>query len=172
MKSGNVRFKCPFCGQISEGPAQCAGAEDNCPSCGKRFQLVAMTDSPSVRPNCLMCYFIMFKRYVGFRGRSSRREFWWAMLFHTIVTLIIVIVDSAVFRRYRDPQGLLVQIYFFATLLPLIAVQVRRLHDTNKSGWWVLLSLVPVLNIVYIVWLATGGDKGGNRFDVVRKVGI
>lgn len=163
MKNANVRFKCPFCGQISEASAQYAGTEDNCPSCGKRFKLVAMSDSAS-SSNCLMCYFGMFKRYVGFRGRSPRREFWWAMLFHTITTVIIAFIDGFVFSGYRDPQGLLVQIYFFASLLPLFAVQVRRLHDTNKSGWWVLLSLVPVLNIVYVVWLATDSDKGDNRF--------
>ena len=164
MKNGNVKFKCPFCGQISEGLAQYAGTEDNCPSCGKRFQLVAMSDSLSSSSNCLMCYFGMLKRYVGFRGRAPRREFWWAILFHTIATAIIAVIDGAVFSGYRDPQGLLVQIYFFATLLPVLAIQGRRLHDTNKSGWWALLSIVPVLNIVYIVWLATNGDKGSNRF--------
>lgn len=164
MKNGSMRFKCPFCGQISEGAAQYAGTEENCPSCGKRFQLVAMGEPPSASSNFLMCYLGMFKRYVGFRGRAARREFWWAILCHTIATVIIVVIDGAVFSGYRDPQGLLVQIYFFATLLPVLAIQSRRLHDTNKSGWWVLLSIVPVLNIVYIVWLATAGDKGCNRF--------
>lgn len=171
MKNGNVKFKCPFCGQISEGLAQYAGTEENCPSCGKRFQLVAMGAPSLESSSCLACYFGMFKRYVGFRGRAARREFWWAILFHTIATAIIVVIDGAVFSGYRDPQGILMQIYFFAALLPMLAIQARRLHDTNKSAWWVLLSLVPVLNIVYIVWLATNGDKGSNRFGADPKEG-
>ena len=95
----------------------------------------------------------MFKRYVGFRGRSCRREFWWAFLLNTIVSFVLAIVDEAVFG-----------IYFLVALLPLMAIQVRRLHDTSKSGWWVFLLPMPILNIAYLVWLATDGDKGKNRF--------
>lgn len=51
-----------------------------------------------------------------------------------------------------------------ATLLPMLAVTARRLHDTNKSGWWVLLTLVPVLHLAYLAWILTNGDKGPNRF--------
>ena len=153
MRKDRVRFQCAFCGQISEGSADCVGAEGDCPSCGKSFRLEALGEVPIKKPNCLKCYLDMFKRYVGFRGRSCRREFWWAFLLNTIVSFVLAIVDEAVFG-----------IYFLVALLPLMAIQVRRLHDTSKSGWWVFLLPMPILNIAYLVWLATDGDKGKNRF--------
>ena len=166
MSYGNVKFQCPFCGKISEGPARYIGTEDNCPFCGKRFRLVAMADVPTSAPNCLMCYLGMFRQYFGFRGRARRREFWWAFLFNTIVGFVIAYLDGLVFSGYdsHEYRGSLFGIYWLASFLPLLAIQARRLHDTNKSGWWVFLSLVPVLNIAYLVWLATDGDKGDNRF--------
>ena len=166
MSGNNARFRCPFCGKISEGAAQYIGTEDNCPFCGKRFRLMAMGDALAPMPNCLMCYFGMFRQYFGFRGRARRREFWWAFLFNTIVSFAIALLDVFIFSGYDRQQysGVLIWIYLLASFLPLLAVQVRRLHDTNKSGWWVLLSLMPVLNIAYLVWLMTDGDKGDNRF--------
>lgn len=169
MSNGNIKFKCPHCGQVSEGLAQYAGTEDNCPSCGKRFQLVAMTEVLTQKQNCLMCYVGMLRRYVGFSGRTPRREFWWALLFNTIASFIVAVLDGIVFTGYNDPQGLFIWIYLLATLLPLLAIQVRRLHDTNKSGWWVLLVPIPVINLAYLVWLATDSDKGTNRFGADTK---
>lgn len=166
MSFNNVKFRCPHCGKISEGPAQYIGTEDNCPFCGRRFRLTATGDVPTSTPNCLMCYFGMFEQYFGFRGRTRRREFWWAFLFNTIVGFVVAFLDGFVFSGYDSHKygGLLIGIYMLVSFLPLLALQVRRLHDTNKSGWWVLLSLMPVLNIAYLVWLVTDGDKGANRF--------
>ena len=166
MSYGNVKFRCPFCGKISEAPAQYIGKEDNCPFCGRWFRLVAMTDVSASKPNGLMCYLGMFRRYFGFRGRTRRREFWWAFLFNTIVSVAVAFLDGFAFSNYdsRKYSGLLIWIYSLASFLPLLAIQVRRLHDTNKSGWWVLLFPMPVLNIAYLVWLATDGDRGDNRF--------
>ena len=166
MSYGNVKFQCPSCGKTSEAPTQYIGTEDKCPFCGKWFRLVAMSDIPASKPNCLMCYLGMFRQYLGFRGRARRREFWWAFLFNTIVNVGIVILDDLAFSGYdgRKYRGWLILIYLLASFLPLLAIQVRRLHDTNKSGWWVLLSLMPVLNIAYLVWLVTDGDRGDNRF--------
>jgi len=166
MSFGNVKFRCPFCGKISEGPAKYIGTEDNCPFCGKRFSLAAISDVSASKPNGLMCYLGMFRQYFGFRGRARRREFWWAFLFNTIAGFVVAFLDGIAFSGYDSCKysGLLIWSYLLASFLPLLAIQVRRLHDTNKSGWWVLLSLVPVLNIAYLVWLATDGDKGDNRF--------
>ena len=166
MSYGNVKFRCPHCGKISEGPARYIGTEDNCPFCGRRFRLAATCDVPASTPNCLMCYFGIFRQYFGFRGRARRRELWWAFLFNAIVSFILVYLDGFVFSDYDSQKyrGLLIGIYSLASSLPLLAVQVRRLHDTNKSGWWVFLGLMPVLNIAYLVWLMTDGDKGDNRF--------
>ena len=166
MSFNNVKFRCPHCGKISEGPARYIGTEDNCPFCGRRFRLTATCDVPASTPNCLMCYFGMFGQYFSFRGRTRRRELWWAFLFNTIVSFVVAFLDGFVFSGYDSHKygGLLIGIYMLVSFLPLLALQVRRLHDTNKSGWWVLLSLMPVLNIAYLVWLVTDGDKGVNRF--------
>ena len=167
MSVKDVKFRCPFCGKTSEGSARHIGTVDNCPFCGKRFRLVARGEvSTSSKPNCLMCYFGMFWRYFGFRGRARRREFWWAFLFNTIVSDGVAFLDGFVFSGYdgREYRGLLMLSYLLVSFLPLLAIHVRRLHDTNKSGWWVFLSLMPVLNIAYLVWLMTDSDKGDNRF--------
>jgi len=113
----------------------------------------------------------MLKRYVGFRGRTSRREFWWAMLFNTVITFVMAFVGGIVSGVDEDRGSEIVGVYVLATLLPFLAIHVRRLHDTNKSGWWVLLLPIPILNIAYLVWLATCGDKGENRFGEDTKNG-
>lgn len=164
MFNNSVRVKCPFCGQVFECAAQYIATEEKCPSCGKRFRLTVCGDSSASAPNCLACYFGMFRRYFGFRGRTRRREFWWAFLFNAIATFVVAVLDGMCFGAYDDRRNMLVGIYFLVSLIPFSALQVRRLHDTNKSGWWMFLSLLPVLNIAYLVWLATDGDKGDNRF--------
>lgn len=166
MNNGNVRFRCPYCGKISGGVADHIGMMDNCPFCGKSFRLTAVRDVRESIPNCLTYYFEMFKLYFCFRGRTRRREFWWAFLLNTIAGFLVAFLDGFFFSgyEYRNMRGVMVWGYLLTSFFPLLAIQVRRLHDTNKSGWWTLLSLMPVLNIAYLVWLVTNGDKGDNRF--------
>ena len=116
------------------------------------------------RPNGLMCFFGIFKQYVKFSGRARRREFWYALLFNWIVVGIAKIIDGFIFDEYDYYRNLLPCLYIFASLLPMVAIQFRRLHDTNKSGWWWLLLPLPVVNLAYFVWLMDDGDKGRNRF--------
>jgi uncharacterized membrane protein YhaH (DUF805 family) len=89
-----------------------------------------------------------------------RREFWWAFFFWWVVYILSLVVD---FMIWGSPNWCFV-IVSLGTLIPLAAAQVRRLHDTNKSGWWIPLILLCPINIAYFVWLATDGDKGLNRF--------
>ena len=99
-----------------------------------------------------------FTRYVDFRGRSSRSEYWWFLLFYIIVIIALSILDIS-------GAGVLVAVGYLALLLPTIAVQVRRLHDIDRSGWWILLSFVPIVGaIVLLVWFCTKGSYGSNRF--------
>ncbi len=160
-----VRFKCPHCGQMFEGAREDAGSEAECPSCGKAFKLEPLTEiEVKSRPVAIFWYFGCFRKYVGFRGRARRREFWWAFLFQFVAIFVIGFIDAIIWDEYDEQRYLLVGLFLLATLLPIMAVHVRRLHDTNKSAWWVLLLPLPVLNIAYFVWLATDGDKGRNRF--------
>ena len=160
----NVRFKCPHCGQMSEGAAEFIGMETECPSCGKAFRLEAVSGVAATRPNGFMCFLGIFRKYVGFRGRASRREFWYAVLFWILTSIIFGVIDALVFDSHDDAQGAIVGLYLLAAALPMSAVAFRRLHDVGKSGWWFLLQYMPVLQIACFVWLATDGDKGPNRF--------
>lgn len=97
-----------------------------------------------------------FRQYVGFSGRAARSEFWWFTLFGLLVGVAAGIVDP------RNTIGALISL---ALLLPSLAVGVRRLHDTGRSGWWLLIALVPIAGlIVLIVFFVSGGDPGANRF--------
>lgn len=160
----NARFRCPHCGQISEGASEFIGMETSCPSCGKAFKLEAADEALAKRPNGLQCYLGIFKNYVKFRGRARRREYWYAVLFNVIAGVIARVIDVLVFDEYDSKQGLIIGLFGLAVALPMLAVTSRRLHDTGKSGWWLLLQFMPVLQIACFVWLATDGDKGINRF--------
>ena len=85
-----------------------------------------------------------FSKYADFNGRATRSEFWWWVLFVILATFAANILN--------DKLGILISI---GTLLPYIAVTARRLHDTNRSGWWQLIGIIPVIGwIIMIVWCA------------------
>lgn len=93
---------------------------------------------------------ICFSKYVDFNGRAGRPEFWWFALFTFLVSLVL--------SMFSD---LLSGVFSLAVLLPSLAVGARRLHDTNRTGWWQLLWLVPLVGwIVLIIFLAQEGKSG------------
>ncbi len=99
-------------------------------------------------------------KYADFTGRARRSEFWWFVLFNFIVSLAAMFIDNVIFGG--DVISLLAAIALF---LPGLAVGVRRLHDVDRSGWWILIALIPILGaIVLIVWGATEGSNSANRF--------
>jgi uncharacterized membrane protein YhaH (DUF805 family) len=103
-------------------------------------------------------YLAVLKNYAGFSGRARRTEYWMFFLFNLIITSVLNAISMAM-----DQGSLLGGIYGLAVLIPGLAVAVRRLHDTGRSGWWLLLGLVPVVGtIVLIVFLATEGERGSN----------
>jgi len=90
-----------------------------------------------------------FKKYADFNGRASRSEYWWFALFIVIVSIVLSMISNEV-------SGL----FSLATLLPSIAAAARRLHDTNRSGWWQLIAFIPIIGwIVLIVFLAQEGKS-------------
>ncbi len=108
-----------------------------------------------------------FKRYVGFEGRSSRSEYWYWFLFLVIVGVVFGVIEAAV-GGMNSPSGNLVyhlnQLFGLATLLPGLAVAMRRLHDTNRSGWWLLIAFTIIGVIVLIVWYCLPGTPGSNKY--------
>jgi uncharacterized membrane protein YhaH (DUF805 family) len=101
----------------------------------------------------------VLSKYVVFSGRASRSEFWWFTLFNFLVNVVASLVDLLMGTE------LLSIVTTLALLLPALGVAVRRLHDTDRSGWWILITLIPLIGIiVLIVWYATEGMRGDNRF--------
>lgn len=110
------------------------------------------------------------KKYTTFDGRASRSEFWYFyaadMLLSNTLLLTFAFIGH-IFHSYKmfETGFVLSIIYFFATFLPYLSVTVRRLHDINKSGWFVLVPLIPIVGIIWlIVMLATRGDENPNIY--------
>ncbi len=94
-----------------------------------------------------------FTKYVDFTGRASRSEFWWWALFCLLVSVGLSMVSQTL-------SGL----FGLATLLPYLAVAVRRLHDTDKSGWFLLLNLIPIIGWIILIVFYCMEPKEPNRF--------
>ncbi len=100
-----------------------------------------------------------FQNYVNFNGRSLRSAYWFWVLFAIIVNVVSYAIDYALGISLINPLSSL------ALLLPGIAVSVRRLHDIDRTGWWLLLGFIPLVGaIILIVWFCQAGTPGPNRF--------
>ena len=107
-------------------------------------------------------YLHVLKNYAEFNARARRSEYWYFLLFNLIVAFVLSFADSAV--RKILGFGLFYPIYALAVLVPSIAVSIRRLHDTDRSGWWLLLAFVPLVGLVLIWFMAEEGNAGTNRY--------
>jgi uncharacterized membrane protein YhaH (DUF805 family) len=113
-----------------------------------------------------------FNNYANFSGRATRPEYWWWFVFSWIVSVVSNALDRwARVGAIESPSyagvavGLITGIVALALLIPSWAVLVRRLHDTNRSGWWWLLVFIPIIGwIILIVFLASEGTPGPNRY--------
>jgi uncharacterized membrane protein YhaH (DUF805 family) len=102
------------------------------------------------------------QRYVDFRGRSRRAEYWWFNLFFVLLFIPAVLIDTFVLDQETGPAQVLLVI---ALLLPGLAVTVRRFHDQDKSGWHMLLSFLPFIGTFVQIWFMTRpGTPGPNRY--------
>ena len=111
-------------------------------------------------------YLEVLKKYAMFYGRARRKEYWYFILLSTVISTVLTIIDSVTGTFSTDSEvGLLSGIYLLATLVPSLSVTVRRLHDTNRSGWWLVVGVVPVIGvIILIVLLATDGNPENNDY--------
>ena len=111
-------------------------------------------------------YFKVLKQYADFKGRARRKEYWYFFLFNLIATISLVVVDVVFgFFSIEGGMGLLSGLYTLAVIIPSLAVSVRRLHDQNRSGWWMLVSLVPLIGgIIITVMMLLKGTAGGNVY--------
>jgi uncharacterized membrane protein YhaH (DUF805 family) len=109
-------------------------------------------------------YIGVLKKYAVFTGRARRTEFWMFVLFSFIISLILGAIDNFVGTVIGANVGVLGTIYGLAVLIPSLAVGVRRLHDTNRTGWWWLIGLIPLIGaIILIVFFAQDSQSGDNQ---------
>ena len=105
-------------------------------------------------------------KYVDFSTRASRKEFWLFFLFYLVAYSILVTIDFSMgWASLETGYGILSGIFALATLLPYLAVAIRRLHDTNRVGWWLFIGLIPLVGIFWLIVLwCLKSDEGENRF--------
>ena len=106
------------------------------------------------------------KKYAVFSGRSRRKEYWYFVLFTVLISIALSIIDGLT-GTYESSAGvgLLSGIFSLGILIPSIAVSVRRLHDIDRTGWWILISLVPIIGwIVLLVFHVQDSTPSTNRY--------
>ncbi|HEY9036700.1 MAG TPA: DUF805 domain-containing protein [Pseudomonadales bacterium] len=97
-------------------------------------------------------YLKVLKQYAVFSGRAQRKEYWFFVLFNTLISIALTVIDSVTGTLNADfGIGLLSGVYSLAVIVPSIAVAVRRLHDTGRSGWWLLITLIPLIGAVALL---------------------
>lgn len=105
-------------------------------------------------------YVKVLKQYADFSGRARRKEYWMFALFNLIIAVVLGFIEGLL-----GMTAVLGTLYALAVLIPSIAVSVRRLHDTDRSGWWVLISLIPVIGtIVLLIFLVLDGNPDSNEY--------
>ena len=103
----------------------------------------------------------VFTQYVGFSGRARRSEFWYFYLFTILLSIVASIVQRAM---TNSTNGIVTTIIGLAIILPYLAVAVRRLHDTSRSGWWLLIGLIPVVGTIVLIVFWVQDSHGDNQY--------
>jgi uncharacterized membrane protein YhaH (DUF805 family) len=111
-------------------------------------------------------YLEVLKKYAVFTGRAHRKEYWYYFLINFLIITALLLVDNMLGTLDKEAGvGLVSGLYMLAVLLPGLAVAVRRLHDIGRSGWWVLLSLIPIIGpIILIFFLIQDSMPGDNAY--------
>lgn len=110
-------------------------------------------------------YLQVWKKFAQFSGRARRSEYWYFTLFNILASIALGILD-AIFGTFSADAGMgvLGGLYTLAVIIPSLAVSVRRLHDTGRSGWWLLIALIPLVGLVLLVFMAQDSSPGPNKF--------
>ncbi len=103
-------------------------------------------------------YIQALRAYATFTGRARRKEYWYFVLFSVLIMIVIAVVEDVLGLTRGEDGGVLARIYELAVMVPIVAVGVRRMHDTDHTGWWLI---VPIVNFVFA---CMDGDPVPNRF--------
>jgi uncharacterized membrane protein YhaH (DUF805 family)/predicted RNA-binding Zn-ribbon protein involved in translation (DUF1610 family) len=160
-----------------------------CRGCGKEIHETAFTcphcGAPQSNPQAIPprgggptqlsvnWYLEVLKKYSTFDGRAQRKEYWYFVLFSTIISISLVTIDVVIGSFDEEIGiGLLSGLYSLAVMFPYTAVTIRRLHDTNRSGWWILLAVIPLIGaIVLIAFLVSDSNPESNQYGPPPKLG-
>ena len=117
-----------------------------------------------------------WSNYTNFSGRARRSEYWFIQLFLVLTNLAVAVIDLALmngdFERFiaNGGGGIVGLIWILATIVPAVAVLIRRLHDTSRSGWWALIGLLPIVGgIILLVFTVQDSDSGDNTYGASPK---
>jgi uncharacterized membrane protein YhaH (DUF805 family) len=109
-------------------------------------------------------YIAVLKKYAVFSGRARRKEYWMFVLFNLIFLAVATILDSVLKTNFeRLPYGWIYTVYALAVVIPSLAVAIRRLHDIGKSGWWLLIALVPLIGSIWLLVLYVKDSQPGEN---------
>lgn len=134
--------------QCTQCNAQIHESAVTCPSCG------APTTPKDVSSNNPFYWLkVVLNKYATFSGRARRKEYWMSFLAYTIINIVLNIIEGVLFHT-----NFCSSIFILALFIPSLSVAVRRMHDIDRSGWWIL---VP---IILIIFACTEGTRGANRF--------
>jgi len=112
------------------------------------------------------------RHYLDFNGRASRSQYWYFVLYYFLISLVLAFIDTLVINPMlgATPEqmargGILQMIFGLALFLPSLSIGVRRLHDIGKSGWWLLLSFIPIIGVlVLLFWFIQDSQPGSNEY--------
>lgn len=118
-------------------------------------------------------YLKVLRNYAEFQGRAHRTEYWMFVLINFLVVMALAFVDSMVLGMSEmGGYGVLSGLYTLGVFIPGLAVAVRRLHDTGRSGWWLLVGLIPVIGgLVLLVFMVLDSEEGANEYGPNPKTG-
>jgi uncharacterized membrane protein YhaH (DUF805 family) len=113
----------------------------------------------------------VLQKYVDFSGRARRAEYWWFLLVNFLISVGLRIVDT-ILGTGEVNYGIISGLYSLAVLLPSLAVLARRLHDTGRSGWWMLIAIIPIIGaIILIIFTIQDSEPGMNKYGANPKEG-
>ena len=110
-------------------------------------------------------YIKVWKNAVNFNGRARRSEYWYFVLFNMIISFVIGFVEGIAGLQTASGLGMISTLYSLAVILPSLSVGVRRLHDIGKSGWMILISLLPCIGaLILLFWYTQDSQPGSNQY--------
>ena len=150
-------WQCPKCRLYNPWTAlHCA--------CGYDFR-AGTTSTQDRGQGPLTWYLEVLKKYAVFSGRARRKEYWYFLLGNILIGFALGFIEGMTGLFAASDSSVLANVYTVAVLIPGIAVSVRRLHDTDRSGWWLWIALVPLIGaLVLLVFMVHDSDPGQNRY--------